>query len=140
MTDLASGLLLTWDERLAVGHDLIDADHHGMIDLMNAVAEAWQATDKRLAMASFDLLHDLSSAHFQREEVIVGEIQDEQHLRDHAHEHRSRLHQLGLLYTRLASLPAGTGYFAFTNDLAEWFLKQSIGHDAATKAYFARAG
>lgn len=128
--------VLSWHRRFAVGVEELDRDHRIMLDFINLVCAAWQNTDQGAALAVFEQLYNFSEEHFRREEGVLRGIFSQRHVLDHTHEHRVRLHQLQLLGDRLRSLPAPDQSVGLTSDLVDWFLKQSIGHDAAIKAFF----
>lgn len=60
-------------------------------------------------------------------------------LRAHAGEHRNRLTQLERILDALSGDGDGSDEVPLPDALIDWFIKQSIGHDAAIKAYFDNA-
>lgn len=128
--------VLSWHSRFRVGVEALDCDHRAMLDLINLVCAAWYAADREAALAAFERLYSRSGEHFRREEAVLRDIFSHRHVFDHVHEHRNRLHQLQLLGDRLRELTPPEQSFGLTSDLVDWFLKQSIGHDAAIKAFF----
>ncbi len=60
---------------MAVGHDMIDADHQQLIDLINSVERTLQGAGAEVALAvTLDQLTLYTHEHFEREENLMRSI------------------------------------------------------------------
>lgn len=84
---------MQWDESLATGIELIDAQHREWIRRLEDVSLAMHSVQgaKRL-VATLDFLKDYTRFHFQTEERIMAELQYpelDEHRRKHAELHET---------------------------------------------------
>jgi hemerythrin len=134
------GPTLPWTDSLSVGVEVLDADHRALVQLINEVCHHWCSARKVEALERLEALTALAGKHFQREEGVLRGLAGYNELTAHAGEHRNRMKQLTALRQRFhAAEPAGE-QAQLSDDLIDWFLRQSIGHDAAIKAYFDNRG
>lgn len=79
-----------WSERLELGHEPLDGEHHLQVALVGALADALEqgrpAAAKRLA----EQLAGYTEAHFRGEQLLM-ETSGYAHLAEHQEEHRSLL-------------------------------------------------
>lgn len=65
--------LIEWDSSFSVGSDVLDADHHRLVDALNRIYDAWQShhgADELNRL--FDELLDYVDGHFLREEEMLA--------------------------------------------------------------------
>lgn len=127
---------LRWTDRFRVGIETLDSDHIALVNLINEVCADLRCRRNEEATVGFKALLKLAGEHFRREEEVLRSLPGYRHLAAHAVEHQTRLQQLSALETVLSGLGADTDRERIVNDLVDWFVRQSIGHDAAIKAYF----
>ncbi len=127
---------LRWSDRFAVGVDSLDEDHRALVDLINLACAAWEASNRDALQQALDRLLELAAAHFEREEDVLRHVAGHGALQAHASEHRNRLAQLRQILESANSAADGSAAAALPDALVDWFVKQSIGHDAAIKGYF----
>jgi len=69
-------MAVIWRKNMSVGNDLIDHDHHFMINFVNTIELVLQTPrEKDMLLAVFEQLHDYALAHFRREESIQRKIE-----------------------------------------------------------------
>jgi hemerythrin len=127
---------LPWTDSFCVGVEALDNDHRALVRLINDVCEVWDVGEEQRALAALDVLCELAGEHFRKEEAVLRGLPGFRNLLSHSAEHRNRLKQLIVLRDRIQGLSTGEGEVLLRNDLVDWFVRQSIGHDAAIKAYF----
>ncbi len=79
-----------WNEKLDLGHEAIDHEHHLQIALVTALADAIEQRRPALARRLSAQLESYSKIHFGSEEVLM-EASAYPGLADHAEEHRTLL-------------------------------------------------
>ncbi|HEX9289724.1 MAG TPA: hemerythrin family protein [Anaeromyxobacteraceae bacterium] len=79
-----------WSERLDLGNDTLDSEHHLQIALVSALAEAIEQGRPWMARRLVEQLAGYSAAHFTGEEVLM-ESAGYRPLDDHRQEHRAIL-------------------------------------------------
>lgn len=129
------GPALPWTDSFSVGVEVLDADHRALVQLINEICDHWYSARKLEALERLEALTALAGEHFQREEGLLRGLAGYCELPAHAGEHRNRMTQLTALRQRFDAAPA-PGDRGLCSDLIDWFVRQSIGHDAAIKAYF----
>lgn len=125
---------LPWSDSFNVGVDVLDTDHRALVAQINTVCAAWHIGLRAEALQALASLCTLAGAHFGREEAVLRDLTGYLALEAHTGEHRSRMTQLTALRQRFHE--AADGDMQLCTDLIDWFVRQSIGHDAAIKAYF----
>ena len=124
---------LRWCEHFSVGVPALDRDHKALVELINRACAAWaEKAEDSLGQLLEELL-ELAAVHFEREEAVLRGVPGYRALEAHGGEHRNRLAQLQRIVAGLADDGSET---ALPEALVDWFIKQSVGHDAAIKAYF----
>lgn len=127
---------LPWSDSFCTGVAALDADHRVLAQRINEICASWYAQQRDAALQALAALLTLAREHFQREEAVLRSLTGYPALSAHEGEHRTRLKQLTALVQRFhASSDAREGRELCTG-LIDWFVRQSIGHDAAIKAYF----
>jgi len=84
-----------WSPNLSVGVEALDADHQGLIDLLNQLdAEVGRAAGYEAISQTLDELISHTEAHFRREEEIMAreEYPDAEH---HAMVHQALTEEMG---------------------------------------------
>ncbi|MGF1627966.1 MAG: bacteriohemerythrin [Kiloniellaceae bacterium] len=127
---------LPWSDRFRVGVEILDSDHLALVNLINEVAESLRSGRNQEATVAFDALRKLAEEHFSREEALLQGLRGPCNLAPHAVEHQARLKQLAMLCNQFADMKTVADADRIITDLVDWFVRQSIGHDAAIKAYF----
>lgn len=125
---------LPWSDSFAVGIAQLDEEHRALVDQINAVCRHSRGGRMDEARQALDRLLALGARHFENEEAVLRGLNGYGQLDSHASEHRNRLTQLTALQQRFAEAVADDP--RLREALIDWFVRQSIGHDAAIKAYF----
>ncbi len=89
-----------WDEKLDVGDERIDRDHHLQIALVSALADALEQTRPLMARRLAQQLVGYSLAHFSGEELLMEDLADPM-LHSHRREHEALLGRIEELRTIL---------------------------------------
>jgi hemerythrin len=79
-----------WNEKLDVGHEAIDHDHHTQLALLAALTDAIEQRRPALARRLGEELAGYSRAHFRSEELLM-EVKDYRDSPAHAAEHQKLL-------------------------------------------------
>jgi hemerythrin len=82
-----------WDDRLDLGYDALDREHHLQLALVGALSDALERGRPRLARQVVEQLAGYSSAHFAGEEMLM-ETASYCDLASHRQEHRDLLAQI----------------------------------------------
>lgn len=127
---------LPWTDRFRVGVEALDEDHRALVRQINDICAAWEGGETQRAQEGLDALCALAAAHFSREEEILRGLRGYRNVTSHAAEHENRLAQLTALRDRLGDPGACCGDVQLRAGLVDWFVRQSIDHDAEIKAYF----
>jgi hemerythrin len=131
---------LPWSDSFKVGIEALDADHRALVRLINEVCACWAQGDGGEARRRLDALVTLAREHFQREEVVLRRLSSYDKLPDHVSEHRTRTKQLIDLVQQFHEADDVSRQRQLCVNLVDWFVRQSIGHDAAIKGYFDDGG
>ncbi len=98
-------MAIIWRKGMSVGNDIIDHDHHFMINFINTVELVLQnPEEKEMLLEVLDQLHDYSINHFRREESIQRKIEYPQSL-SHKNAHSTLLKELEKLKKEIKKLP-----------------------------------
>ncbi len=127
---------LKWTDRFSVGVPELDGDHRAIVRLINEACAAWTAGERGRLLPIMESLRALATSHFEREEEVLRGLPEYGHFASHADEHKNRLQQLEAIHSKICEKGAQLGSFPLPDNLINWFVRQSIGHDAAIKAYF----
>ncbi len=82
-----------WDEKLDLGDEAIDRDHHLQVALVSALADALEQRRPWMARRLLDQLAGYSASHFSGEELLMEDVGHPQ-LEAHGREHRALLAQV----------------------------------------------
>lgn len=132
--DFADQPELPWSESFAVGIAQLDEEHRALVDLINVVCRHARGGRKGQALQALDALLAMAARHFQHEEAVLRGLNGYGDLENHAGEHRNRMSQITALRQRFADAEGDDP--RLREALIDWFVRQSIGHDAAIKAFF----
>ena len=132
--DFADQPDLPWSDSFAVGIAQLDEEHRVLVDQINEVCRHSRGDRMDEARQALDRLLALGARHFENEEAVLRGLNGYGELDNHASEHRNRLAQLATLRQRFAEAQADDP--RLREALIDWFVRQSIGHDAAIKAFF----
>lgn len=132
--DASSRSALPWSDSFGIGIEVLDADHRAMVSLINEICEHWQAKRRASAMEGLDSLATLAAEHFEREEAVLRALSGYASLSAHAGEHRNRLKQLTTLRQHFNDMADPAIGATLCDQLIDWFVRQSIGHDAEVRA------
>src|SRR5512138_983301 len=125
---------LPWSNSFAVGIAQLDEEHRALVDQINAVCRRSRGGRMDEALQALDVLLEKGARHFEHEEAVLRGLNGYGELDNHASEHRNRLAQLTALRQRFAEKQADDP--RLREALIDWFVRQSIGHDAAIKGFF----
>lgn len=132
----SDGQALPWSDSFCTGVAALDADHRALVQQINAICASWRVQRRAEALQALDALLALAREHFLREEAVLRSLASYDRLPEHASEHRTRLKQLTDLVQRFHDSGDTGGSTLLCTSLIDWFVRQSIGHDAAIKGYF----
>lgn len=94
---------IDWDERLAIGHPQIDAQHRQMVELFNALQRGVYAGLSRNAQDEMlDRLLALAADNFRAEEALMDALPADPRFEVHRAIHRSMLREMQMLREGLA--------------------------------------
>ena len=69
-------MAIIWRKGMSVNNDIIDHDHHFLINFINTVELLLKSPDEKdMLLEVFDQLYDYTSKHFRREEMIQRKIE-----------------------------------------------------------------
>jgi hemerythrin len=130
---------LAWTHSFSVGVPQLDEDHRALVRLINRACAAADAADPEQLLSALDDLVELANGHFEREEAIMHQLPGYALLPAHSAEHRNRIRQLEATRSAAAA-EMRQGPKRLQEELVDWFVKQTVGHDAKIKAYFDSCG
>ncbi|HYM30058.1 MAG TPA: hemerythrin family protein [Candidatus Cybelea sp.] len=136
---------LRWSKSFSIGHKGLDAEHRGMIDLINRFCLA-RGADLHMQhlLSGMRELESLTEKHFKHEEAMLEEhylaARKGSRVREsilaakteHAVEHQK---SLSLLREMSRTLPAdaGAARSKLCGELKKWFIDHAVGYDAQMK-------
>ncbi|CAK0770024.1 Hemerythrin-like domain-containing protein [uncultured Gammaproteobacteria bacterium] len=129
-----TGMILTWNESLAVGHPVIDHDHHEFVDLL---AQVTQAGDEDFP-ALFAALTTHVTEHFAREDELMREHNFFAYP-VHRMEHERVLAWIQSLKATVDAGNLGPARTAVAEELPEWFLQHRNTMDLVTAGHIRQA-
>ena len=97
-----------WDKTFVTGLDIVDRQHHELIDLFNRLSDALMS-DAKLSEAAlveiFETLHDYARFHFREEEqLMVRAGLDPRHQQAHCRAHAAFIEQLSCLWNSRSTM------------------------------------
>ncbi len=133
---------LPWSETFSIGHRELDAEHRRMVDLINQICFACDASQPaRQPLILLRELESLTEEHFEHEEAVLEELfAATLNLREtlaaakveHAAEHRRTLGDLRDMSRGLHSDKVAAGS-KLCEKLKAWFIDHAIGYEAQVK-------
>jgi hemerythrin len=84
----------SWNEKMDVGHEAMDHDHHAQIALVSAFVDALEQGRPAMATKVVEQLEKLSDAHFHSEELLM-DLAGYPQSRQHGGEHDALLAKIG---------------------------------------------
>ncbi len=82
-----------WSDRLDLGHDALDREHHLQMALVSGLVDAFERGRPRLARQLLEQLAGFSKAHFAGEELLM-ELAGYRQLDAHRQEHQAMLSEI----------------------------------------------
>lgn len=129
---------LPWSESFAVGITQLDAEHRALVAQINEICRHSYDGRKAEALQALDALLTLAASHFAHEEDVLRGLNGYAEIDTHAGGRRDRMKEVTALRQRFADAPADD--VRLREALIDWFVRQSVGHDAAIKAFFDDGG
>ncbi len=66
-------MTIAWDNRFNIGHSTIDAEHKGLLIIINSIELALKhPNDKETLLYSINLLYEMAMDHFRYEEALLA--------------------------------------------------------------------
>ena len=133
---------IVWRKAMSVGNDLIDHDHHFMVNFLNTIELLLQKPDqKEMLLEVFDQLHEYSVNHFRREESIQRKIEYPKSIQ-HKNEHSSLLNDLEKLQLEIKQLNTVEELKKKSEDiitfLRNWLINHVLNEDMLLKPYLTK--
>ena len=124
--------LLTWNDYLKTGIDIVDQQHRGLVDLANETAAKLSSGDG-LSVAEMrtllGYLTDYAATHFSTEEALMAlSGVDERHVTHHRQSHASFLQQVNAMIDELGGNGTLTGH-QLMEFLGDWLIYHMLGED-----------
>ena len=136
--------IFVWDEHFVTGLELVDEQHHFLIDLINKFGDSLVASksmeDAEL-VSVFDQLKDYAKYHFSAEETLMHECAVEpRHIDMHIRHHEDFLNQVTLMWNARTTLSKPVE--ALHGFLCAWLAFHVLGvdQDMARQIALIRAG
>lgn len=121
-------MAIIWRKGMSVGNDIIDHDHHFMINFINTVELVLQNPEEReMLLEVFDQLHDYSINHFRREESIQRKIEYPQSLH-HKNSHSVLLKELETLKKEIEATKTAEEISLRSSDIVDFLRNWLINH------------
>lgn len=132
-------MAIIWRKAMSVGNDIIDHDHHFMVNFVNSIELILQdPSAKEMLLEVFDQLYDYSVDHFRREETIQRKIEYPKSLQ-HKNSHSTLLSQLEKLKTELEEIKSSKEIekksSEIINFLRMWLINHVLDEDMLLKPY-----
>ena len=133
-----------WGKEFYTGIGAVDAQHHGLVDLFNSLAETLIVVERdveseAIVQLAFSQLMDYTKDHFSTEEALMQAIGiDARHLAMHQRLHREFAEQVVAMWSARASLsnPAEV----FLSFLTSWLCLHVLGVDQVMARQLAAIG
>lgn len=121
--------LIAWTPDYSVGHADLDADHRNLVDLLNALHEAWETGEDAAVLHGIcGELMMYTDYHFQREERLLAAAGYER--LDHQREQHARLkEQVEAFRTRHLTGPAPALTAEVETFLRNWMMSHILDED-----------
>lgn len=132
--------LMTWNDRMSVGIDSIDAQHQGLVQMLNDLSDAMNAGHSDQVVGKvLEGLATYTVEHFSHEEQLMdrfGYPKRAEHKRIHA----DLVRQVVDIKSRFDAGASETLSFEVLNFLKRWLLKHIQGDDASLGKFLQRKG
>lgn len=132
-------MAIIWRNAMSVNNDIIDHDHHFLINFINTIELLLKTPDeKEMLVEVFDQMYDYTSKHFRREEVIQRKIEFPKSLH-HKNAHVALLASLREIQKELDETNSFEEIEKKSNDvinfLRSWLMDHIIKEDMQLKPY-----
>ncbi|MCW8850469.1 MAG: bacteriohemerythrin [Melioribacteraceae bacterium] len=132
-------MAILWRRGMSVANDVIDHDHHFMINFINTIELVLQKPEeKEMLMEVLDQLHEYSINHFRREETIQRKIEYPQSL-NHRNSHSTLLADLEKLIGEIKESKSTEEISErspeIINFLRNWLINHVLNEDIKLKPY-----
>lgn len=133
---------IIWRNGMSVGNDVIDHDHHFMVNFLNTIELLLQTPEnKEMLLEVFDQLHEYSINHFRREESIQRKIEYPKSIH-HRNEHSSLLEKLEKLQSDIKNLNSNEELEEKADEiitfLRNWLINHVLDEDMQLKPYLTK--
>lgn len=85
---------IVWSEKHLVGVDIIDTEHHALIDLFNSILAVSQSRNYAELAILLEQLGNITASHFESEEALMAQY-DYAHAAQHRIDHQNLLAEFG---------------------------------------------
>ena len=132
-------MAIIWRKGMSVSNDLIDHDHHFMVNFVNTIELVLQKPDqKEMLLEVFDQLYEYAVNHFRREESIQRKIEYPMSLQ-HKNFHSSLLKELETLKNEVIEMQTeeeiSNKAHEITDFLRNWLINHVFNEDMLLKPY-----
>ncbi|MBB4284911.1 bacteriohemerythrin [Roseospira goensis] len=126
---------LTWSETWTVGAEAMDRDHRILVNLVNALPQAFRAPDSEWVVGSvLNNLWDYTAFHFDREETLLRAA-NFPGAAEHAARHATLKEQIRTWLDRYQADPAAVDARELLSFLKGWLMNHILGEDMRYKPY-----
>lgn len=132
-------MAIIWRKGMSVGNDIIDHDHHFMINFINTIELVLQKPEeKEMLLAVIEQLREYASNHFRREEAIQRRIQYPQSIH-HKKEHSLLLKEIENLIIEIKATKSAEEIAKRSTDIIDilrnWLINHVLKEDMKLKPY-----
>lgn len=132
-------MAIIWRNAMSVNNDIIDHDHHFLINFINSVELILQSPEeKEMLLEVFDQLINYAAKHFSREEVIQRKIEYPKSLH-HKKTHGALLDDLRKIQKEIGETQSAEEIKNKSNEvinfLRSWLMDHIIKEDMQLKPY-----
>ncbi len=132
-------MAIIWRKGMSVGNDIIDHDHHFMINFINTIELVLQKPEeKEMLLAVIEQLREYASNHFRREESIQRRIQYPQSIH-HKNEHTQLMKDIDSLIIEIESTKSAEEIAnrseGIIGVLRDWLINHVLKEDMKLKPY-----
>ena len=85
---------IVWSEKHLVGVEIIDAEHHALIDLFNSILAVSKSHNHADLAILLEQLGNITASHFESEETLMAQF-DYAHAAQHRLDHQKLLDEFG---------------------------------------------
>ena len=132
-------MAIIWKKTMSVGNDIIDHDHHFMVNLVNTIELILQKPEESgLLTDAFEQLYEYAVNHFRREESIQRKINYPGSIH-HKNTHNALLQELAKLRKEICDAKSSTEIKEreeeIINFLRNWLISHVLDEDMLLKPY-----